>query len=106
FTQIENAGGAGVPVTVSLAPGHRNPAPSSTGSMGDVLYEDVQADAGDMVGGQPTRKVRVAVRAIGAAGNAGNGALSFTVPAGQKSFIATSEMSNFDRPMYRPLVFA
>src|SRR5205807_3310714 len=50
-----------------------------------------------------TRKVRVAVRAIGATGSAANGTLSFTVPAGQKVVLATSVMSNLDSAMYKTL---
>ncbi|HXK19147.1 MAG TPA: hypothetical protein VNG33_15145 [Polyangiaceae bacterium] len=103
FTEIANAGASPLQVSATLSPGHKNSNPSKSGAMADVLYEDVQADSGDMVGGQPTRKVRVAVRAIGTAGTATNGTLTFTVPAGQKVVLATSVMSNLDSAMYTAL---
>jgi alpha-L-fucosidase 2 len=102
FTQIANAGASALPVSVSIAPGHKNSAPSSAGSSADVLYEDVQGDTTDMVGDQLTRKVRVATRVIGTAGAVANGALSFTLAAGQKVVLATAVMSNVDSPaMYQ-----
>ncbi len=45
--------------------------PSSVGSTADVLYEDVAADKES--DGTPTRKVRVATRAIGTTGTVANG---------------------------------
>ena len=98
FTQLTNTGAAGLPVTVSLAPGHQNTNPTSTGSSGDVLFEDVQGDKTDTVGTQATRKVRIATRVIGTAGTVANGALTFTLPPGQKVVLATGVMSNVDSP--------
>jgi alpha-L-fucosidase 2 len=104
LTQIAYTGAGALPVAVSLASGHKNANPSSVGSSGDVLYEDVQADGADTVGGHTTHKVRVATRVIGASGAVANGALTFTLTPGQKLVLATGVMSNFDSPTYQTQV--
>ena len=106
YTQIANTGAAPLPVSVSLAPGRKNTNPTATGSSADVLYEDVQADRVDMVGGQPTRKARVAARVVGTTGTVANGALTFSLPPGQKVVLATGVMSYRDSPMYQTEVVA
>jgi alpha-L-fucosidase 2 len=88
-------------VTVSLAPGTNNTYPSSVGSSGDVLYEDVSADSAPMVGGYATRQVRVATRAVGATGTVANGQLTFSLSPGQTYVLATSVMSNVDSANYQ-----
>jgi hypothetical protein len=104
YTQIAYTGAAPLSVTVSLAPGHKNSNPSSTGASADVLYEDVQGDSVDTVGGLPTRKVRVATRVLGTPGTVANAALTFTLAPGQKVVLATGVMSNVDSAMYQTQV--
>ncbi len=60
ITQLTLTGGGSVDVSASLTVGQGNSYASATGSSGDTLYRDVRADGGDSVGGQPTRRVRVA----------------------------------------------
>ena len=101
FTQYSYAGSGTQNVSVSLAVGNDNLNPTSLGSMGDVLYEDVAADDVNMVNGYPTRKVRVATRTVGATGTVANGALTFTLSPGQTVTLATSIMSNVDSSSYQ-----
>ena len=101
FTQFSYTGNTPQAVTASLAVGHMNDNPTSGGSMGDVLYEDVAADSVDTVGGDTTRKVRVAIRAVGTTGSVGNGGLTFTLSAGQTVTLAASIMSNVDSSSYQ-----
>jgi alpha-L-fucosidase 2 len=106
FTLIAYTGVAPLPVAVSLAPGKQNSNPSNTGSSGDVLYEDVQADSVDTVGGYTTPKVRIATRVIGTTGAVTNGALNFALSPGQMVVLAAGVMSNFDSPMYQAQVLS
>ena len=101
FTQYSLSGGGPQTVTVSLAVGNLNLNPSTVGSMGDVLYEDVAADDVDTVDGYPTRKVRVATRVVGATGTVANGGLQFTLSPGQTVTLASSIMSNVDSSSYQ-----
>jgi len=104
FTQFSYTGTATQTVTVSLTVGHKNTNPTSTGSMADVLYEDVQGDNSDTVAGYMTHKVRVATRAVGATGTVANGKLTFTLAPGQTVTLATGIMSNFDDASYQTQV--
>jgi hypothetical protein len=101
FTQFSYTGTGTQTVTVSLAVGNDNTNPASTGSMADVLYQDVAGDNTDTVGGYTTHKVRVATRAVGGTGTVANGALTFTLAPGQTVTLVTSVMSNFDAASYQ-----
>jgi hypothetical protein len=101
FTKFAYTGGGTQTVTVSLAVGNKNTNPTSQGAMADVLYQDVQGDSGDTVGGDKTHKVRVATRAVGATGTVANDNLTFTLTPGQTITLATSIMSNFDADAYQ-----
>jgi hypothetical protein len=96
ITELTYTGSAPQDVSVSLSPGLSNNYPNSGGSSADVGYIDVAADNVDTVGGQMTRKVRVAVRAIGTTGTAGNAVLHFTLMPGQTVSLVASIMSNYD----------
>ena len=104
FTRFSYTGNGTQDVTVSLAVGNDNSNPTSTGSMADVLYEDVAGDSTDTVGGFMTHKVRIATRAVGAAGTVANGTLTFTLAPGQAVTLATGIMSNFDAAAYETQV--
>jgi alpha-L-fucosidase 2 len=95
-TQLALAGTGTLAVTVSTAVGAGNANVSATGATGDVLFRDVRADAADAVGGQPTRRVRVATRVLGAAGVVAGDQLTFTLAAGGAVALVTSVMSNRD----------
>ena len=101
FTRLAYTGGAPQAASVSLAVGHSNTNPTSVGSTGDVLYEDVAADGVDVVSGYPTRKVRVATRAVGTTGTVAGGKLTFTLSPGATVTLATSIMSNVDASSYQ-----
>jgi alpha-L-fucosidase 2 len=83
-------------VTVSTAGGIGNTNASTTGATGDVLFRDVRADAADSVGGQPTRRVRIATRVLGATGAVAGAELAFTLAAGSPVTLVTSVVSNRD----------
>jgi alpha-L-fucosidase 2 len=103
-TEIAYTGAAPQDVTVSLAPGDSNTFPSAVGSSADVLTIDVAADSVATVGGQMTRKARVAVRVIGATGSVGavsDGALHFTLMPGQSYSLVASIVSNLDSATYQ-----
>jgi hypothetical protein len=101
FTQFTYTGARPQQVTISLAPGTDNMYPSSVNSSGDVLYEDVSADSTATVGGDMTRQVRVATRAVGTTGSVANGKLTFSLSPGQTYVLATSVMSNVDSAAYQ-----
>jgi alpha-L-fucosidase 2 len=96
ITELTYTGSAPQNVSVSLSPGLSNNNPSSRGSSADVGYIDVAGDGVATVGGLMTRQVRVAVRAIGTAGTAGNATLNFTLAPGQTVSLVASIMSNND----------
>ncbi|HEY2517529.1 MAG TPA: hypothetical protein VGI39_41935 [Polyangiaceae bacterium] len=100
FTEITYAGTGSQTVTVALSPGHGNTNPSSAGATGDVLTLDVAADNVATVGGDPTRRARVAVRAVGVQGTVINGALQFALASGQSCVLVTSILSNLDSASY------
>ncbi len=100
-TELAYAGSSPLDVTVSLAPGDSNKYPSAVGSSADVLYIDVAADAVATVGGQMTRKARVAVRIVGATGSVSAGALHFTLTPGQSYSLVASIVSNFDSATFQ-----
>jgi hypothetical protein len=101
ITQLAYAGSVPQDVSVSLSRGMGNNFPSSGGSSADMGYVDVAADGADMVGAQLARKARVAVRAVGATGTAGNGSLHFTLMPGQTVSLVASVMSNIDSTGYQ-----
>jgi hypothetical protein len=96
ITQLALAGGGSVDVSASLAVGAQNTYATAAGAMGDAHYRDVRADATDTVGGQATRRVRVATRVLGATGAATPGGLSFTLASGATVSLVTGVMSNRD----------
>ena len=103
-TELAYTGAAPQDVTVSLAPGDSNTFPSTVGSSAGVLTIDVAADSVATIGGQMTRKARVAVRVIGATGSVGaisDGALHFTLMPGQSYSLVASIMSNLDSATYQ-----
>ena len=104
ITQLTLAGGGALAASVTLAIGHGNTYPSATGSAADVLYRDARADAGDTVGNQPARRVRVATRVVGATGTVANGALGFTLTSDAPVWMITGVMSNFDDPGFETRV--
>ena len=101
ITQFSLTGGGSVDVSASLAVGAGNTYATATGVVGDVLTRDVRADTADVVGGQPTRRVRVATRAVGATGTVASGALTFTLSAGGTVSLVTGVMSNLDSATYQ-----
>jgi alpha-L-fucosidase 2 len=106
ITQLTLAGGGAVDVSASLSVGEDNSYATATGASGDVLYRDVRADANDAVGGQPTRRVRVATRAVGVTGAVANGALTFSLASGSTVALVTGVMSNLDAAAYQMTVLA
>ncbi|HEX4404061.1 MAG TPA: hypothetical protein VH560_04485, partial [Polyangia bacterium] len=106
ITQLTLAGGGAVDVSASLSVGADNSYATATGASGDVLYRDVRADASDTVGGQATRRVRVATRAVGVAGTVANGVLTFTLTSGSTVALVTGVMSNLDAAAYQTTVLA
>ena len=106
ITQFSLAGGGAVDVSASLAVGAQNTYATATGVSGDVLTRDVRADTADAVGGQPTRRVRVATRVVGATGTVASGALTFTLAAGVPVSLVTGVMSNLDSATYQADVLA
>ncbi|HVR63162.1 MAG TPA: hypothetical protein VMU50_14765, partial [Polyangia bacterium] len=104
ITQLTLAGGGALAASVTLAIGHGNTYPSATGSAADVLYRDARADAGDTVGNQPARRVRVATRVVGATGTVANGALGFTLTSDAPVWLITGVMSNLDDPGFETRV--
>src|SRR5262249_9218952 len=65
-----------------------------------------RADAADVVGGQPTRRVRVATRVVGATGAATANGLAFTIPSGGTVSLVTGVMSNRDAGAWQSAVLA
>jgi hypothetical protein len=104
FTQLAYRGSASQAVTVSLVVGENNGNPNRVDGMNDVLYQDVQADDTDTVGGFNTHKVRVATRVVGTPGTVANGQLTFQLSPGQTVTLATGIMSNFDSSGYQDQV--
>ena len=103
---LTGAGGGSVEVSASLLVGAENTYASATGISGDVLYRDVRADATDAVGGQPTRRVRVATRVVGATGTAAADKLTFTLASGSPVALVTGVMSNRDDAAHQTAVLA
>ena len=106
ITQFSLSGGGSVDVSASIAVGAENTYATATGISDDVLTRDVRADTADTVGGQPTRRVRVATRAVGAAGTVATGALTFTLASGVPVSLVTGVMSNLDSATYQTDVIA
>jgi hypothetical protein len=96
ITQLTLTGGGALDVSASLALGAGNTYASATGASGDIHYRDVRADAADTVGGQPTRRVRIATRVVGATGTATANGLAFTIPSGGTVALVTGVMSDRD----------
>jgi alpha-L-fucosidase 2 len=105
-TQLVLTGTGSVDVSASIVTGVGNASPSATGAMGDILYRDVRADVADAVGGQPTRRVRVAARVVGATGTVAADKLTFTLTAGAPISLVTGVMSNRDDAAYQTRVLA
>ena len=95
-----------VDVSASLSVGAGNSYTSASGASGDVIYRDVRADSGDTVGGQVTRRARVAARVVGAAGAVTGDTLAFTLSAGGTVSLVTGVMSNRDSATYESDVLA
>jgi hypothetical protein len=106
ITQLTLAGGGSVDVSATLGLGAGNSYASATGASGDIYYRDVRADTADMVGGQATRRVRVATRVVGATGAATQGGLSFTIPSGGAVSLVTGVMSNRDSASWQSAALA
>ncbi len=100
ITEFKNTGNSPINVSATLSTG-TDTSPGTGGSMGDALYFDVRGDTPDQVGGYDTRRVRLAVRAVGAIGTVQNGALSFTIPAGATVDMLTGIMSYSDSATYQ-----
>ena len=106
ITRLSLTGGGSVGVTASIAVGSGNTYATATGTQGDVLYRDVRADTSDTIGGQPTHRVRVAARVIGATGAAAADELTFTLASGSPVSLATAVMSNRDSATYQTAALA
>ena len=106
ITRLSLAGGGSVGVTASIAVGSGNTYASATGTQGDVLYRDVRADTNDAIGGQPTHRVRVATRVVGATGAAAADKLTFTLASGSPVALVTAVMSNRDSATYQAAALA
>ncbi|HET6280146.1 MAG TPA: hypothetical protein VFH73_04245 [Polyangia bacterium] len=104
ISQLTLTGGGSLTATVTLAIGHDNTYASAAGAMSDVLYRDVRADAGDTIGGQPTRRVRVATRVVGATGSVAGDALTFTLTPDAPVWLVAGVMSNLDDVGYQSRV--
>ncbi|HXI56831.1 MAG TPA: hypothetical protein VNO55_12280 [Polyangia bacterium] len=104
ITQLTLTGGGSLPASVALAVGHLNTYASAAGTIADVLYRDARADAGDTVGAQPTRRVRVATRVVGATGTVASDALTFTLTSDTPVWLVTGVMSNLDDRNYQSRV--
>jgi alpha-L-fucosidase 2 len=105
-TQLSLAGTGSVSVTVSTTVGNGNSYASATGASGDLIYRDVRADSTDAVGGQPTRRVRVATRVVGATGAVAADRLTFTLAPGSPVSLVTGVMSNRDDVNYQSRVLS
>jgi hypothetical protein len=104
ITQLTLTGGGSLAASVTPAIGHLNTYASATGTLADVLYRDVRADASDTVGDQQTRRVRVATRVVGATGAAASDALTFTLTSDAPVSLVTGVMSNLDDINFQKLV--
>ncbi|HEY2899134.1 MAG TPA: hypothetical protein VGL59_01065 [Polyangia bacterium] len=104
ITQLTLTGGGSQAASVTLAIGHLNTYASATGAIADVLYRDARADASDTIGAQPTRRVRVATRVVGATGAVANDTLAFTLTSDVPVWLVTGVMSNLDDPNYQSRV--
>jgi len=104
ITQLTLTGGGSLAATVTLAIGHDNTYASAGGATSDVLYRDARADAGDTIGGQATRRVRVATRVVGAAGSVAGDALTFTLTSDAPVWLVAGVMSNLDDVSYQSRV--
>jgi hypothetical protein len=106
ITQLSLTGGGSIDVSAALTVGAGNSYASAAGAMGDVFYRDVRADGTDAVGGQPTRRGRVATRVVGAAGTATASGLTFTLASGAAVSLVTGVMSNRDSAAWQSAALA
>jgi len=106
ITQFTLTGGGSVDVSASLSVGQGNSYATASGSSGDTLYRDVRADSADTLGGQPTRRVRVAARVVGTTGTVAGDRLTFTIASGTPVSLVTGVMSNLDSATYQDVVLS
>jgi len=100
ITELKYEGDVALDITASVASGSGTAA-GQTSAAGSTLVFDVRADVANMVGSYPTRRVRVATRAVGGASSVAGGNLKLTLSPSSTVYLASAVMSNSDAMAYQ-----